>query len=72
VVFVLTLALSTGALAVLHELVASPARPVELAVLIAAGIVATVTRYVGLRSWVFAEQPVSGSSQLRPSAIAGR
>ena len=54
IVFVLTLGLTTGALAVLHGLVADPPRALELAVLIAASTAATVTRYVALRSWVFA------------------
>jgi glycosyltransferase involved in cell wall biosynthesis len=54
VVFVLTLALTNGALAVLHGLDASPARGVELAVLIAASLTATITRYIALRTWVFA------------------
>jgi glycosyltransferase involved in cell wall biosynthesis len=54
VVFVLTLGLTSGALAVLHGLAARPSRAVELAVLIAASTAATVTRYVALRSWVFA------------------
>jgi len=53
-VYVLTLALTTGALAVAHGLVADPPRALELAVLIAASTAATVTRYVALRSWVFA------------------
>jgi putative flippase GtrA len=53
IVFVLTLALTSGALAVLHGLDATPPRAVELAVLVAAGITATVTRYVALRTWVF-------------------
>ena len=53
-VFVLTLGLTSGALAVLHGLDASPARPVELGVLIAASTAATVTRYVALKTWVFA------------------
>jgi glycosyltransferase involved in cell wall biosynthesis len=53
-VFVLTLGLTSGALAVLHGLVASPPRALELAVLIVASTAATVTRYVALRSWVFA------------------
>ena len=52
-VFVLTLALTSGALAVLHGLDATPARGVELAVLIAASLTATVTRYIALRTWVF-------------------
>jgi glycosyltransferase involved in cell wall biosynthesis len=53
-VFLLTLGLTSGALAVLHGLVATPPRALELAVLIAASTAATVTRYVALRSWVFA------------------
>ena len=53
VVFALTLALTNGALAVLHGLDATPARGIELAVLIAASLTATITRYVALRTWVF-------------------
>jgi putative flippase GtrA len=52
-VFVLTLALTSGALAVLHGLDAAPPRALELVVLLAASITATVTRYVALRTWVF-------------------
>jgi 4-amino-4-deoxy-L-arabinose transferase-like glycosyltransferase/putative flippase GtrA len=54
VVFVLTLALTSGALLVLHALAPSPPRLVEVAVLIAASTMATVTRYVALKAWVFA------------------
>jgi glycosyltransferase involved in cell wall biosynthesis len=56
VVYVLTLGLTTGALAVLHGLDPSPARAVELIVLVAASVCATVTRYMALRSWVFARR----------------
>jgi putative flippase GtrA len=52
-VFALTLALTTGALAVLHGLDRSPSRGLELAVLLASSVTATVTRYVALRTWVF-------------------
>jgi putative flippase GtrA len=52
-VFVLTLALTSGALAVLHGLDAAPPHALELAVLLVASITATVTRYVALRTWVF-------------------
>ncbi len=55
-VFVLTLALSSGALAVLHSVDAAPARPVELAVLVTGSALATVTRYVALKTWVFARR----------------
>ncbi len=61
VVFVLTLALTTGALAVLHGLDTTPARGVELAVLVAAGTAATITRFVALRAWVFT---LSGNSKV--------
>jgi glycosyltransferase involved in cell wall biosynthesis len=55
-VFVLALGLTSSALAVLHGLDANPSRGVELAVLIAASTAATVTRFVALRSWVFARR----------------
>ena len=52
--FVLTLALTNGALAVLHGLDAAPHHGLELAVLVAASLTATITRYVALKTWVFA------------------
>jgi len=52
-VFALTAALTSGALAVLHGVDAGAPRLLELVVLIAASVVATITRYVALRSWVF-------------------
>jgi putative flippase GtrA len=60
-VFVLTVGLTSGALAVLEVVDPSPSRIVELTVLVAASVCATVTRYVALRTWVFARA-------LRPSA----
>jgi hypothetical protein len=64
---VLTLALTTGALAVLHALDGAPARWLELGVLVAATLTATVTRYVALRTWVFlaptARTPYESSPQ---------
>jgi putative flippase GtrA len=70
VVYALTLGLTSGALLVLHALDRRPSRPVELAVLVAAGICATVTRFVALRSWVFARR---ARRAMRPAinAIAG-
>jgi putative flippase GtrA len=56
IVYVLTLGLTSGALLVLHALDARPSRAVELAVLIVAGVCATVTRFIALRSWVFARR----------------
>jgi putative flippase GtrA len=52
-VFVLGLLLTSGSLAALHALVAAPALPVELGVLVAANLAATVLRFVLLRTWVF-------------------
>jgi putative flippase GtrA len=56
VVFLLTLAITSGALLALHALVARPARWLELSVLLVTGVTATVTRYVGLRFWVFTQR----------------
>ena len=66
-VYVLTLGLTSGALLVLHALDARPSRPVELAVLVAASVCATVTRFVALRSWVFARGP---KRALKPAVTA--
>jgi putative flippase GtrA len=53
VVFVLTVAITTGAVLVMHGIDPSPPRTFELAVLIVAGFMATVTRYVAMSTWVF-------------------
>jgi putative flippase GtrA len=53
-VYVLALALTDGALAVLQGVDPHPGRLLEVAVLVAASTVATVTRYVALRTVVFA------------------
>jgi putative flippase GtrA len=55
-VFFITLALTTGALALLHALNPHPARLLEAVVLVVASAFATVTRYVGLSSWVFPDK----------------
>jgi len=52
-VFVLALALTNGALTVLHDLDRHAPRLLEAAVLVVATLAATVTRYVALSSWVF-------------------
>ena len=66
-VFVLTLALTNGALLVLHGIDAAPARPVELAVLVVASLAATVTRYVALRTWVFTHGRQRSDVSRRPA-----
>ena len=60
VVFVLALALTNGALSVLHALDGHAPRLLEAAVLVLATLVATVTRYVALSSWVFRGRSGSG------------
>ncbi|HJQ02188.1 MAG TPA: bifunctional glycosyltransferase family 2/GtrA family protein [Jatrophihabitans sp.] len=52
-VFGLGLALTSGALAALHRLNHAPHRGLELGVLVAANLAATVLRFVLLRGWVF-------------------
>jgi glycosyltransferase involved in cell wall biosynthesis len=56
IVFAVTLALTTGALFLLHTLDPRASHAVELIVLIAASVTATVTRYLGLRFWVFSHR----------------
>jgi putative flippase GtrA len=53
-VYAITLALTAGALGVLHGVAPGASHAVELAVLVAASLVATITRYVALKTWVFA------------------
>jgi putative flippase GtrA len=55
-VYLLTLGLTSAALAVLQGLDARPPRALELAVLVGASAAATITRFVALRSWVFARR----------------
>jgi putative flippase GtrA len=69
VVFGLTLALTTGALGVLKALDPAPARGLELGVLVAATLTATVTRYVALRTWVFLTP--TARTRCAPSPRAG-
>lgn len=61
IVYLLTLGVTSAAMAVLHGADPDPGRAVEVTVLVLAGITATVTRYLALKSWVFAlrfpEQP---------------
>ncbi len=51
------LLLTSGALAALHQVSARPGRGAEVAVLVAANVLATVLRYTLYRSWVFRGRP---------------
>lgn len=53
IVFGIALAITSGTLAGLHTLVDQPHRLLEVAVLVAANLLATAVRFVLLRGWVF-------------------
>jgi putative flippase GtrA len=59
VVFALALALTSSSLAALHAADAHPSRGVEVVVLAAANVVATMLRFALLRSWVFRARRVA-------------
>jgi hypothetical protein len=53
IAFGIGLALTSGALAVLHHTDARPGRATEVGVLVAANLLATIVRFGLYRSWVF-------------------
>jgi len=53
IVFGLGLALTSGTLAALHDVTATPSRGTEVALLVAANALATLLRFVLFRGWVF-------------------
>ena len=53
IAFAAGLAVTSGALAMLHATVAQPSRTAELAVLLVASLIATLARFGLYRSWVF-------------------
>ena len=59
IAFGVCLVLTSGALLALHAVSASPGRGAEIAVLVAANLVATALRFVLYRGWVFAEPPAT-------------
>jgi putative flippase GtrA len=61
-VYLLTLGLSLGALGVLHDFDPRPAMLVEIGVLVGASLLATASRFVALRSWVFAHRHGAASA----------
>jgi len=72
-VYVIALAITAGALDFLGAMDRHPPRTLELAVLLLASVLATVTRYAALRTWVFArtkgdrQRPRAGASSQQPS-----
>jgi putative flippase GtrA len=70
VVYAITLGLTAGALGVLHGVAPGASHGVELAVLVAASLVATVTRYVALKTWVFASARRARAALVEPPRLA--
>jgi putative flippase GtrA len=69
IAFGVCLVLTSGALMALHAGSASPGRGAEIAVLVAANLIATALRFVLYRSWVFAEpQATQAATLTAPSA----
>jgi glycosyltransferase involved in cell wall biosynthesis len=62
-VYALALGMTAGALGLLDALNAHPSRAAEVAVLVTTSLLATVTRYVALRSWVFAHHAITAPAQ---------
>ena len=71
VVYVLALALTDSALVLLHALDARPPRMLELSVLVLASLCATVARYVGMSSWLFAAARGRQRQQIRSLSTQG-
>jgi putative flippase GtrA len=60
-VFLVALAFTNGALALLHSVDPHPPRVVEAAALVLANLIATLSRYVALNSWVFRTRAAGAS-----------
>ncbi len=61
IAFGIGLALTSGALAALYAVTARPGRAAEVAVLVAANLIATVVRFTLYRTWVFRGHDPDGS-----------
>ncbi|HEY6275899.1 MAG TPA: bifunctional glycosyltransferase family 2/GtrA family protein [Streptosporangiaceae bacterium] len=66
IAFGIGLAVTSGALAWLHAATGQPGRAAEVAVLIAANLVATVVRFALYRNWVFRRR---GTAPARPAPL---
>ena len=61
--FLIALALTSGALAVLHALVPRPSHLLEASVLVVASAAATLSRYALMRWWIFADAALAKVSR---------
>ncbi len=69
-VFLIALGLTAGALGVLRAVDPHAGRVLEVSVLVAASAFATVTRFLALRTWVFARGRAAAAAGIEP--LAGR
>jgi putative flippase GtrA len=70
-VYVLALSLTGVTLVVLHRLDPRPGRLLELSVLVLASLCATVARYVGMSTWLFASARNTRHKAFRPLSTQG-
>jgi putative flippase GtrA len=72
IAFGIGLAVTSGALAALHAISARPSRAAEVAVLVAANLVATIVRFMLYRGWVFRGAPAAPvqPAQIQPNGSA--
>jgi glycosyltransferase involved in cell wall biosynthesis len=68
-VYLFTLGLTSGALLSLDGVAPGASHGFELAVLVAANVCATATRYVALRSWIFARRGRREAARRMPAAL---
>jgi putative flippase GtrA len=64
------LAVTSGALAALHAVTGQPGRAAEVAVLVAANLVATAVRFALYRSWVFRGRSTPPAAAAVPGTAA--
>ncbi len=69
-IFLLGLAITSGSLAILHSSAPDAGRTLELSVLVAANLLATVIRFLLLRGWVFRKTRATTTSDTAP--VTGR
>ena len=71
-VFAIGLVLTSSALALLHATAPDASRTVELIVLVAANVTATLVRFLLFRSWVFPRRTTTTSVALPVQAAPAR
>ena len=70
-IYVLALSLTDAALVLLHRLEPSPPRLLEVSVLVLASLCATVARYIGMSTWLFASAHGTRRRTFRPLSTQG-